>query len=128
MEHQEYAKVSINVSEEVELDDSEIIAEFDQQVLDTFEWVGEIPLDVSVNRHEGTWVESSVTISDKYGDREYGLSTPDDFEPEKDEIEEPPVPKDYRCKRCGRSLSSVESRERGYGPTCFKIFKLEGGS
>lgn len=29
------------------------------------------------------------------------------------------------CKRCGRRLKGQESKERGYGPTCFDKIKKE---
>ena len=30
-----------------------------------------------------------------------------------------------RCKRCNRILTSRESIERGYGPTCYRIMQLQ---
>lgn len=30
-----------------------------------------------------------------------------------------------KCKRCGRALKSIESVKRGYGATCYRIFKLQ---
>ena len=29
------------------------------------------------------------------------------------------------CKRCGKPLIGEKSRERGWGPTCYKLWKLE---
>ncbi|HDZ18120.1 hypothetical protein LCGC14_1110460 [marine sediment metagenome] len=30
-----------------------------------------------------------------------------------------------KCKRCGKELRSVESVKRGFGATCYRIFKLQ---
>lgn len=29
------------------------------------------------------------------------------------------------CKRCGKPLMGEKSRERGWGPTCYRLWKLE---
>ncbi|WP_373316031.1 DUF6011 domain-containing protein [Siminovitchia terrae] len=33
-----------------------------------------------------------------------------------------------QCSRCGRSLKDTKSRDRGYGPVCYKRFRSKGGA